>query len=193
MSRIIRLLVTVSMLMVPVLTFGASTAQAADGYGSTPVASVEITVQDRYCKGRPARAEITVSSDAEDAVGPVSGTVKVYLDGKLIKKMKIDNGSFRTATTTSRTVTIPSKNLPLGQHTVTADLEPEAGSPYQGSSASASFRVVDCDGGVLPDTGGDDDGILPDTGGFWIGLLIIALLLLALGAWLVRRRNADER
>lgn len=191
MSRIVRLLVAVSMLLVPMLTLG-SAAQAADKYGSTPVASVDITVKDRICNGRPARVEITVSSDAEDAVGPVNGTVEVFLDGKLIKTLKMSDGSFRVSST-SKAFTIPPKQLPLGSHTLEAVLEPDAGSPYQGSSASTSFRIVQCEGGELPDTGGDDDGILPDTGGFWLGLLIIALLLLAIGAYLVRRNRADER
>lgn len=186
MSRIVRLLVAVSMLVVPMLTLGAP-AQAADNYGSTPVASVDVKIKPDCCHDRPARVDITVSSDAEDAVGPIEGTVKVYLDGKLIKQFPVNGDG-------SKTFYIPFKDLTLGGHVLEAVLVPAADSPYQGSADSQSFRVVHCErGGQLPDTGGDDDGILPDTGGFWIGLLIIALLLLAAGAWLVRRGRADAR
>lgn len=191
MSRIVRLLVALSMLVVPMLALGSPAAQAADTYGSTPVASVDIKIKPDCCADRPARVDVTVSSDAAEAVGPIEGDVTVYLDGKQIKKLRFSDGSFRT--TASKTFYIPFKDLTIGRHTITAEFVPDADSPYQGSSASQSFRVVHCERGELPDTGGDDDGILPDTGGFWIGLLIIALLLLAAGAYLVRRGRADAR
>lgn len=195
MTRIGRILIAFGLLLGALLVGGTSPAGAATGYGASFATRLQIKIQTDCCFGLPAAVELNVSSDATArpssnrggsfrAIGDFTGSARVLLDGKLIKEVPVGADG-------KAAFEIPFNVLKVGSHVVAAEYVPASDSVYQGSSASRAFNVIHCHPGnddKLPNTG----GILPTTGGPWLGIIVIAVLLLLLGAWLMRRKNSEE-
>lgn len=195
MSRITRIVVALAVLLTATLLGSNGPATAATGYGASY--STRLTVKVDALRGydKPIRIKLQVSSDAAGrtssnrggsfrAVGDFTGTAAVSIDGAAARTVDI-------AANGAADLDIPCSSLKPGAHTVSAAYTPASDSVYQSATGSTGFTsTLHCVPAKAKTT--KHDGGLPTTGGPWLGILAIALLLLLLGAWLVRRKTAEN-
>ncbi len=195
MSRIIRTVVALAILLAATLMAGNGPATAANGYGASYSTRLTVKVQALRGFDIPIKILLQVSSDATArpssnrgaaarAIGDFTGTADVSIDGGAARTVNI-------AADGSADFDIPCNSLKVGDHAITAKYTPAADSMYQSASGSNAFTVTAHCVAAKAQSSTKHNGGLPTTGGPWVGIIGLALLMLLAGSWLLRRKTAD--
>lgn len=189
--------VRVLLLVVGVAVLATPTAQAEDSVASPPsvVTRLQVTATSPVPAGRAlaVRAGVAPAAAANpaDVTLPLVGEVRFALDGEAFAAVPVRRDG-------TAPVTVPESLLDRGTHRIRATYVPEAGSGYLASSGTTEIEVRACRSErcrqARASLSHGDDGLLAGASGLVLGVALLAIVFLGLGAGIVLAgRGLDRR